>query len=124
PAACVRCHKLAGEGGDAAPDLTHIATRENRNSILESITFPNAKIAPGFQSAQVVLKNGLSNAGMVKRETEDELDLFSLEDGLVTIKKADIKTRSATLSGMPDNVREVLTRRQIRDLFDSLSGFK
>ena len=124
PAACLRCHKLAGEGGDAAPDLTHIAARGNRNYIIESITFPNAKIAPGYQSAQVVLKNGLSNAGFVKRETDEELDLFSLEGGLVTIKKADIKTRSAPLSGMPDNLREVLTRREIRDLVEYLSGFK
>jgi quinoprotein glucose dehydrogenase len=120
-ASCVRCHKIAGDGGDAAPDLTHIATRGNRTYILESITFPNAKIAPGFESAQVVLKNGTSAAGIVKRDTDEALDLFSLEDGLVTIRKVDISSRTKAMSGMLDNLREVLTRRQIRDLVEYLS---
>ena len=123
-AACVRCHKIAGEGGDAAPDLTQIGFRGSRNYILESIIDPNAKIAAGFENVQDVLNNGTSAAGVVKRETDQELDLFSLEDGLVTIKKGDIKSRTITLSGMPDNLRQILHRREIRDLVEYLSGLR
>lgn len=123
-ASCLRCHKISGEGGDAGPDLTHVATRGNRQYILESITHPNAKIAAGFASAQVVLHNGVSAAGVVKRETSEELDLFSLEDGLVTIRKSDIKSRTVPLSGMPENLRQALSRREIRDLVEYLAGLK
>ncbi|MSU59847.1 MAG: c-type cytochrome [Pedosphaera sp.] len=123
-ATCLRCHKISGEGGDAAPDLTHVGFRGNREFILESITFPNAKIATGFESAQVVLNNGLVAAGIVKRDTDTELDLYSLEDGLVTVKKSDIKTRNKTMSSMPENMREILTRREIRDLVEYLAGLK
>jgi quinoprotein glucose dehydrogenase len=123
-ASCVRCHKIAGEGGDAGPDLTNIGSRGNRQYILESITYPNAKIAAGFESAQVVLNNGTSAVGIVKRDTAEELDLYSLEDGLVTIKKSDIKSRTVPLSGMLDNLRQALSRREIRDLVEFLSGLK
>ena len=123
-AACIRCHKINGEGGDAAPDLTKVGFRGNRDYILESITFPNAKIATGFENVQVVRNDGTSATGIVKRETEEELDLYSLEDGLVTVKKADIKLRMQTLSGMPDNTRDLLTRREIRDLVEYLAGLQ
>lgn len=123
-AACLRCHKVNGEGGEAAPDLTKIGFRGNREYILESITFPNARIASGFENIQVVLHNGTSAAGIVKRETETELDLYSLEDGLVTLRKADIKSRTVTMSGMPDNIRQILKRREIRDLVEYLAGLQ
>lgn len=123
-AACMRCHKIQGEGGDAAPDLTQIAARADRAHILESITFPNAKIAVGFENLQVVTKDGPSYVGILKRETDDELDLLTPDDGLVKIKKADIKSRAQTSSGMLDNLRDVLTRREIRDLVEYLAGLK
>jgi hypothetical protein len=70
------------------------------------------------------MNDGRTAAGIVKKDTDTELDLFSLEDGLVAIKKSDIKTRTKTLSGMPDNMRDVLKRREIRDLVEYLSGLR
>lgn len=123
-ASCLRCHKINGEGGIAAPDLTHVTARGDRQYLLESITFPSAKIATGFENAVVKLQDGTTAVGTVKRETDEELDLYSFEDGLVTVKKADIKSRSRELSGMPENLRDLLTRREIRDLVEYLSGLK
>ena len=123
-AACMRCHKIKGEGGDAAPDLTQIGARADRAYILESITFPNQKVAPGFETLQVVLKDGRSYAGTAKSETADTLALSSPEDGLVTIKQSDIQSRVQGLSGMPENLRELLTKREIRDLVEFLAGLK
>ncbi len=123
-ASCVRCHKVKGEGGDAGPNLSQIGTRSDRAYILESITYPNNKIAPGFESVQGTLNNGVAYAGLVKNETEDTLELLSPEDGLMKIKKADIKTRARGLSGMLDNMRELLTKREIRDLVEYLAELK
>ena len=123
-ASCVRCHKVKGEGGDAGPNLSQIGTRADRAYILESITYPNNKIAPGFESVQGTLNNGVAYAGLVKNETADVLELFSPEDGLIKIKKADIKTRARGLSGMLDNMRELLTKREIRDLVEYLASLK
>lgn len=123
-ASCIRCHKVTGEGGDAGPNLSQIGARADRAYILESITFPNNKIAPGFENVQGQLNNGVSYAGLLKNETDDAIEIFSPEDGLMKIKKSDIKTRQRGLSGMLDNMREVLTKREIRDLVEYLAELK
>ena len=123
-AACARCHKLHGEGGDVGPDLAGLAAKRGRDYVLESIVLPNRVIAPGFESLLVTLKNGQTVAGLVKAETGDELTLNSPEDGLLKLKKADITKRTATLSPMPESLIEVLTKREIRDLVEFLSAVK
>ncbi len=123
-ASCIRCHKVTGEGGDAGPNLSQIGARADRAYILESITYPNNKIAPGYETIQGVLNNGVSYAGLLKHETADSIELYTPEDGLVTLKKSDIKTRKTGASGMLDNMRQVLTKSEIRDLVAYLASLK
>ena len=123
-AACARCHKLAGEGGDVGPDLAGLVAKKGRDYVLESIVLPNRVIAPGFESLLVVMKNGQSFAGLVKGEIGDELTLNSPEDGILKLKKSDIAKRTPALSPMPESLIEVLTKREIRDLVEFLATAK
>jgi len=60
----------------------------------------------------------------VKSETENVLELNSPEDGLVKINKADIKTRDRGLSAMPEELRQILTKQDLRNLVEFLSTSK
>jgi quinoprotein glucose dehydrogenase len=62
--------------------------------------------------------------GPLKRETETEIELNSPEDGLVKINKADIKSRERGLSAMPEELRQVLTKHDLRDLVEFLTTLK
>ena len=123
-ASCVRCHKYNGEGGEVGPEVTGIGSRRDRNYILESLVFPNKQIAQGFESVTVLLKNGTAYAGQLKAETPDMLEINSPEDGLLKIKKSDIKTRERGLSGMPEELRQVLSRQDLRNLVEFLAQSK
>jgi quinoprotein glucose dehydrogenase len=123
-ASCVRCHKVHGEGGDVGPVQDGIGTRQNREYMLESIVYPNAKIAPGFESVIVATKTGAGFAGVLKSETADELVLSSPEDGIIKVKKADIVKRDRGLSGMPEGLGQVLSKRDLRDLVEYLASLK
>ena len=46
----MRCPKIKGEGGDVGPDLAGISAKHDRAYILQSITEPDAVIAPGFDN--------------------------------------------------------------------------
>ena len=123
-ASCVRCHKINGEGGDVGPDLSHVATQKDRQYFLESIVLPNKQIAPGFESALVTLTSGTVYAGVIKSETAGELVINSPEDGLVTVKKSDIKSRDKGLSPMPEGMGQILGKQDLRNLVEFLASLK
>lgn len=121
---CLRCHKVNGEGGEAGPDLTGIASRKSREYILESIIYPNKQIAQGFESVVLTLNNGTTYAGILKRETDAEIEILSPEDGPVTAKKSEIKTRERGPSAMPEELRQVLSKQDLRHLVEFLGSLK
>ena len=123
-AACVRCHKIAGEGGEVGPDLSTVGARQTREYILESIVYPNKKIAPGFESLLVTTKKGSAYAGVLKSENDKEIVLNSPEDGLVTITKSDITARERGLSAMIEGLGAVLSKQDLRNVIEFLATRK
>jgi quinoprotein glucose dehydrogenase len=121
---CSRCHQINGEGGEAGPKLTGIGSRQPRTYILQSIIMPNAKIAQGWENVTIALNDGRSFAGQVKKENDDEVLVYNQEDGDVTLKKSEIKTRNRALSGMPEEFRQILTKQELRDLVEFLASQK
>ena len=120
----MRCHKFGDEGAEVGPNLTGIGARQTREYILESIVFPNKQIAQGFETTVLTLKNGTTYAGILKSETATALEINSPEDGLVKVNKTDIKSRDRGLSGMPEELRQIVSREDIRNLVEFLSSSK
>ncbi len=118
---CSRCHAVAGEGGGAGPSLTGIGLRQSREYLAESILFPNAKIAAGWENVVLNLKDDTSVMGMVLREDATAVVLNSPEDGEVKVPLAKIRSRQRALSAMPEEFRQVLTKQELRDLVEFLS---
>jgi quinoprotein glucose dehydrogenase len=123
-ASCLRCHKVNGEGGEAGPDLSHIASKVDRDYFLESIVNPAAKIAPGYESVSLDLKNGQVYGGILKSETDTELTILSPEDGLVTLAKDKIDKREGGISGMQAGIADLISRRELRDVIEYLTTLK
>lgn len=122
--ACLRCHKINGEGGDVGPELAGLGETKGREYLLESIVQPNRQIAAGFENVLLTMNNGTEYAGLVKSETDAELVLNSPEDGVMTLNKADIKTRLRSLSAMPEDLIANLSKRELRDLIEFLAVTK
>ena len=121
-AACVRCHKIGNDGNEVGPALTGVGSGRTREYILESIVYPNKQITAGFETLIVTQKDGSSFAGIVKSEDSNELVLNSADAGLVKIKKSNIEKRDGGLSGMPDGMGEILSKRDLRNLVEFLAS--
>jgi quinoprotein glucose dehydrogenase len=124
-AACLRCHKVKGEGGDVGPDLVGLGQRMDRASILQSIIDPNAAIAPGYENVLLTLQNGDLVGGLLHAESPSELTIVSLVDGKKQqVKKGDIKERTKIPSAMPPGLGDVLGKRALRDVIEYLATVK
>ena len=125
-AQCVRCHKIGGKGSEVGPILDGIGKRQPRDYILESVLFPSNKIAQGFEMVMITTKDGKSHGGMVRKETESELQLSAPvpNSPVEIILKSEIANRTPGVSAMPEMFQQVLTPREIRDLTAYLAGLK
>jgi putative heme-binding domain-containing protein len=118
----VFAHRAGADGGDAGPNLAGTGASNSREYLLESIIKPNAKIAPGFDTIVVTLKNGTAAAGVVAGETPDTLTLRNTDNKLVDVKKGDIAKREGAPSGMPEIYGSILTKIQLRDVVEYMAS--
>jgi putative membrane-bound dehydrogenase-like protein len=123
--ACVKCHKIRGEGGDVGPDLSSIATRYDRAKLIESVLYPSKQILDGYHMTIVETKAGQVIQGIVRAESGDELTLVDAEAKKIVLKKADIETRTKSeKSIMPDGVQIGMTLVEFTDLISYLESLR
>jgi putative heme-binding domain-containing protein len=122
-AQCTRCHSFgAGPGANVGPNLRGVASRLQREQLLEALVDPSARIAPGFGPVQVTLRNGQKYFGTLKEET-DAYIVVDVSPAPKKINKSDIKERTNGPSPMPA-MGSILTHREIRDAVEYLSTLK
>jgi quinoprotein glucose dehydrogenase len=123
--ACLRCHKVKGEGGDVGPDLAGVAKKYDREYLLRSIVEPNATISPGYDNVMLTLNDGSIAAGILNAEDQATVTLKSVADGTPQkIEKGKIKERTAVPSAMPPGLAEVLGKRGLRDVVEYMAALK
>ncbi|MBL9126016.1 MAG: c-type cytochrome, partial [Verrucomicrobiales bacterium] len=121
---CVRCHDAGGEGQQVGPVLAGVAGRSTPDQLVEALLDPSARIADGFATVAVELRNGEEIDGVRLSETDTELVLRPGLGGVRRIPRRDIvRQTTSKVSAMPA-MGEVLTRREIRDLVAYLRTLK
>ena len=122
-AQCIRCHVVDEGGGAVGPELTHIASKLDRKELLMSLIEPNARIAPGYGTVILKLKDGKEIAGILEEENDTSVKVRVGNDPIQTISKSDIQEREMLPSGM-FNMTEILDKEQIRDVMAYLVTLK
>jgi putative heme-binding domain-containing protein len=122
-AQCVRCHAINGAGGKVGPALDNIANILTREQLLESLIEPSARLAPGFGSVTLTLKDGQVVKGVLIEENEHEILLRTSEAEPMEVQLKRIKKRENAISSMPAMGR-MISKRELRDLVEYLGGLK
>ena len=115
---CYRCHQVNGRGGRVGPDLSTLATGMNRRRLIESILTPSKEIAPQFVSWSVARTNGTVLTGIILEQTPEGSLVFADSQGRLTAVGADeiADRKPQTTSIMPDNLAQIVTLQDFRDL--------
>ena len=106
------------------PELNGIGKKYDRRTLLESIVTPNAKIADGFQSVVLALKDGTVVAGVLRKETPEEVTVILADTKIVVVPTKEIEERAKGISAMPGDLVQKLSKSEIRDVIEYLSTLK
>ena len=123
-AQCLRCHAVDGKGGKVGPDLSKIGAKFPREYLLESLLDPELKIAKGYEGVLISTLDGRILNGILKQETETELQIVDASGELLTIDKAEIDQRQGGKSVMPGNLLRIISSSDLRDLVEYLASLK
>jgi putative heme-binding domain-containing protein len=117
-AQCARCHTIGGDGGRIGPALDRIAARRSPEFIMESILEPSRDIAPEYETVAVAGKDGRVLTGIRINETNFNIQLREENGRFHSLMKRDLEeVKVLKKSLMPENFGELLTVKELHDLF-------
>lgn len=120
---CVRCHNMGSEGGSVGPNLAKIGGILSREQILQALIEPSARLSPGYGTVSLKLKDGQEVTGTLAKENAEELVITTSDAEPLVIPVSRIAKRENMPSSMPP-MGTLLTKREIRDVVEFLSGLK
>ena len=116
-AGCFNCHAINGRGGKVGPDLTTIGKTIDKNHILQSILDPAREVAPQFVPWTFVMNDGRRLTGTIIEENDGFVIIGDSSAVVTKFKLLDVNYRAAQKGSiMPDNLVDLLTQQELRDL--------
>jgi putative heme-binding domain-containing protein len=119
--ACLKCHAIAGAGGQVGPSLESIGASAPVDYLVDSILNPSKAVKENYHSTVVATSDGRVVSGIKLRQTESELVVRDAEDREVAIPLSAIEEQKTGGSLMPVGLADTLTRPELVDLVRFLS---
>jgi cytochrome c oxidase cbb3-type subunit III len=116
---CSGCHMLKGRGGNVGPDLSNLGRERRLGQIQQALRDPAALQTPGYKLVSVRLRDGASLRGLVKNESNYDLQLQTLDGTLRLLSREEIADETRDPSSLMPPVSA--TDDELRDLVAFLS---
>jgi len=124
-ALCAKCHTVKGQGGRVGPLLDRIANRRAPEYIMESILLPSKDIDPNYETVQVVTARGTLIKGLRVNETNFSIQLREENGRFHSLLKKELEEVAVLKKSlMPENMPEVLSIKELHDLFAFLMSLE
>jgi len=115
---CAKCHSIDRQGGRIGPPLDRIAGRRSAEYIMESILAPSKDIDPSYESVQVVTAKGVTITGIRVNESNFDIQLREENGKFHSFRKSELDSVTVLKKSlMPENIAELLTVKELHDLF-------
>jgi putative heme-binding domain-containing protein len=122
-AACATCHAALGNGAHVGPDLSKIASIRSGRDLLESLVYPSASFARGYEPFIVQTKTGQTYAGVLAGDSPETITLRTPAE--VRIPRSSVKLmRQDRVSIMPQGLDAQLKPDELKDLLAFLQSLK
>ena len=117
---CSKCHRLYGEGGTIAPDLTG-SGRKKTDYVLRNLIDPSAEIDEAYKLTTVVTADGRLLSGFIVKQDDRWLEIRT-QDAEVRLDMKDVdEIVTSKVSMMPEGMLRNLSDQDFRDLLTYLA---
>jgi putative membrane-bound dehydrogenase-like protein len=124
-AGCSVCHAIGASGGTVGPDLTRLGAVRSGLDLLESILFPSATFAQGYETFNVTLKDNSEWTGILVEQSGESILVRETSGALRRFSREEIADlRRLTLSVMPEGLERALNQEEFRDLLAFLQSLR
>ena len=124
-AACTLCHSAEGQGGHVGPNLGKIGAIRSARDLLESIVYPSASFARGFEPYSIATQDGRVHSGIIARESSEAIELVAPDRSQVRLPRSAIQELAQSrVSIMPQGLDAQLDRQELADLIAFLGSLK
>jgi putative heme-binding domain-containing protein len=114
---CLKCHAIAGAGGQVGPSLESIGASAQPDYLVDSILQPNKQVKENYHAMVVATSEGKVFTGIKLRQTDTDLVLRNVEDRELSIPLNSIEEQGVLpVSIMPAGLVDSLTRAELGDL--------
>lgn len=122
---CGKCHRVGGEGGQLGPDLTTIGAIRSRRDLAESMLYPSASFARGFEPYNLLTDDGRTFAGILLGESSTALRVGVDEKRTEAVAIDSVESiRPSATSIMPSGFDQRLSPAEVADLLAYLQTLK
>ncbi|MGI9429769.1 MAG: c-type cytochrome, partial [Bythopirellula sp.] len=118
---CSKCHRLFGEGGTIAPDLTG-SGRKKADYVIRNLIDPSEQIDATYRLTTILTDDGRLFSGFIVQQDDSRITVRTQD----TIVKLDMKNvdelSTSNVSMMPEGMLKMLRDDQFRDLLAYLAS--
>ena len=115
---------MKGQGTDFGPKLSEIGTKLPKDALLDAIVEPSSGISFGYETTELVMKNGSSLRGLLSDKSQTEFSV-KLPGGTVNkVKASDVKLVKKLPASMIQDLHETMSKQDLADLLAYLSNLK
>jgi putative heme-binding domain-containing protein len=118
---CLKCHAIAGAGGQVGPSLESIGASAQVDYLIDSLMEPSKNIKENYHAIVAATSDGKVYTGIKLRQTDTDLVLRDANDHEINIALGSIEEQGNAGSLMPTGLTDSLTRAELVDLVSFLS---
>lgn len=123
-AGCGGCHRVNGVGGRLGPDLSEIGKARSRENLRESITNPNAYVAPRYWVVSLVDSGGRKYRGFLMNEDTYTVQFIDVSENLHSLPKAETRSYKVEKISLMPSYKGKLSDAEIDQIVGYLSSLR
>ena len=118
---CLKCHALAGAGGQVGPELSDVGSVSPVDYLLNSVIVPELAVKELYQMMTVLTTDGRIVQGIIVDQDDQGVKLKDADGKEFALTAAEIEEKKLGGSLMPKGLPNLMTRHEFVDLVRFLS---